>query len=65
VPAYVDYVVFSVFQWARIGTPQDILGTGNQHATLRAWQARMIGLYDNLADRFGHYPDQRSGSDGR
>jgi glutathione S-transferase len=65
VPAYVDYVVFSVFQWARIGTPQDILGTGNQHAALPAWQARMIGLYDNLADRFGHYPDQRSGSDGR
>jgi hypothetical protein len=25
----------------------------------------MIGLYDNLADRFGHYPDQRSGLDGR
>src|SRR5262249_17923888 len=54
VPAYVDYVVFSVFQWARIGTPQDVLGAGNQHAALRAWQARMIGLYDNLADRFGH-----------
>jgi glutathione S-transferase len=65
VPAYVDYVVFSVFQWARIGSPQDILGAGNQHAALRAWRARMIGLYDNLADRFGHYPDYRSGSDGR
>jgi glutathione S-transferase len=64
-PAYVDYVVFSVFQWARIGTPQDVLCAGNQHAALRAWRARMIGLYDNLADRFGHYPDQRSGPDGR
>ena len=64
-PAYVDYVVFSVFQWARIGSPQDVLGAGNQHAALRAWRARMIGLYDNLADRFGHYPDRRVGSDGR
>jgi glutathione S-transferase len=65
VPAYVDYVVFSVFQWARIGTPQDVLGVDNQHAPLRAWRARMIGLYDSLADRFGHYPKQRSGPDGR
>ena len=64
-PAYVDYIVFSVFQWARIGTPQDVLGAGNEHAPLRAWRERMIGLYDNLADRFGHFPEQRSGPDGR
>ncbi len=24
-PAYIDYVVFSVFQWARIGSPRDVL----------------------------------------
>ena len=65
VPAYVDYIVFSVFQWARIGAPRDVLGAGNQHAALRAWRARMTSLYDNLADRFGHYPEQRSGPDGR
>jgi hypothetical protein len=57
--------VSSQSQWARISTPQDILCAGNQHAALRAWRARMIGLYDNLADRFGHYPDHRRGPDGR
>ena len=24
-PAYMDYIVFSVFQWARIGSPRDVL----------------------------------------
>ena len=24
-PAYVDYIIFSVFQWARIGSPRDVL----------------------------------------
>jgi glutathione S-transferase len=65
VPAYVDYVAFSVFQWARIGAPQDVLGAGTRHAALCAWRARMICLYDNLADRFGDYPSVRSGPDGR
>lgn len=61
-PAYVDYVVFSVFQWARIGSPRDILpDTGS----LRAWRSRMIALHDNLGDRFALYPTERSGPDGR
>ena len=28
-PAYADYIVFSVFQWARIGSPRDVLCEGS------------------------------------
>jgi glutathione S-transferase len=61
-PAYVDYVVFSVFQFARIGSPRDVLPAME---ALRDWRARMVALYDNLGDRFGGYPANRSGPDGR
>jgi len=71
-PAYVDYVVFSVFQWARIGSPRDVLGdTGAPMAgtinttAMRAWRARMVALYGGLGDRFAGYPSDRSGTDGR
>jgi glutathione S-transferase len=61
-PAYADFIVFSVFQWARIGSPRDVVpDTGALHA----WRDRMIALHDNLADRFGLYPAERSGPDGR
>ena len=74
-PAYVDYVVFSVFQWARIGSPRDALsdtakmdtatmGTTKTSA-MGAWRARMVGLYGGLGDRFAGYPKNRSGPDGR
>jgi glutathione S-transferase len=59
-PAYADYVVFSVFQWARIGSPRDVLAqtpTANMSAT-RAWRARMVALYDGLGDRFAGYPKE-------
>lgn len=61
-PAYADYVVFAVFQWARLGSPQEILDAGGH---VHAWRDRMIGLFDGLADRFPGYPAGRSGSDGR
>jgi glutathione S-transferase len=58
VAAYVDYVVFSVFQWARIGSPRDVLhGAANIEAT-RAWRTRMVALYGNLGDRFAGYPTE-------
>ena len=57
-PAYVDYVVFSVFQWARIGSPRDILAGTTMDAT-RAWRARMVALYGGLGDRFPGYPTQQ------
>ena len=65
-PAYVDYVVFSVFQWARIGSPREALpADAAELPSLYGWRARMIGLYGGLGDRFPGYPEQRTGPDGR
>jgi glutathione S-transferase len=58
VPAYVDYVVFSVFQWARIGSPRDVLRGATNLDTMRAWRTRMVALYDGLGDRFAGYPTE-------
>jgi glutathione S-transferase len=69
-PAYIDYVVFSVFQWARIGSPRDVLadtptpGAAKLDA-MRAWRARMVALHGGLGDRFAGYPTERTGPDGR
>jgi glutathione S-transferase len=52
-PAYADYVVFSAFQWARLGCPRDILPLQD---SLRLWRERMISLYDRMADLFPGYP---------
>ena len=52
-PAYADYIVFSVFQMARLGSPNEIVVPGSGIA---AWRQRMIALYDNLGDRFLGYP---------
>ena len=38
-PAYVDYVVFSVFQWARIGSPRDVLADAAKLDATRHWRA--------------------------
>ena len=64
-PAYVDYVVFSVVQWARIGSPRDVLADPAPTPALRDWRARMVALYDRLGDRFALYPTTRTGPDGR
>ena len=45
-PAYGDYILFSVFQWARITSPQDVLKTADP---LHAWRERMLDLYDGFA----------------
>jgi glutathione S-transferase len=45
-PAYGDYIVFSVFQWARITSPQDIFNTSDP---LYVWRERMLDLYDGFA----------------
>ena len=49
-PAYVDYVVFSVFQWARVGSPRDVLadtGTGMRRG------ARLAGTHGGAVWRAG------------
>ena len=45
-PAYADYILFSVFQWARITSPQDVLKDSDP---LHAWRERMLDLHDGFA----------------
>lgn len=44
--AYADYALFSVFQWARVMSPQQVLGPEDP---LCAWQERMLDLFDGFA----------------
>jgi glutathione S-transferase len=45
-PAYADYILFSVFQWARILSPPDVLAPD---APLHAWRERLLDLYGGFA----------------
>ena len=45
-PAYADYALFSVFQWARITSPISLL---DKDDPLSDWLARMLGLFDGYA----------------
>lgn len=45
-PAYADHILFSVFQWARITSPQDVL---KESDPLYAWRERVMDLYDGFA----------------
>ena len=58
-PRYVDYAVFSVFQWARLGSPIDVV---KPNAAIAAWRSRMISMFDGLGDNFPGYPSMSKGS---
>jgi glutathione S-transferase len=45
-PAYADYVLFSVFQWARLVCTVELLAAND---LLAAWRDRMLDLFDGLA----------------
>jgi glutathione S-transferase len=45
-PAYADYIVFSVFQWARVGSPAPLLGADDP---LGAWRERILDLNSGFA----------------
>jgi len=45
-PAYADYILFSVLQWMRVTSPQDIF---NKSDPLFGWRERMLDLYDGFA----------------
>ena len=47
-PAYVDYIVFSVFQWARIGSPRDVLAGRRDRLA-----SRLAGADDRVIRRAG------------
>ena len=57
-PAYVDYIIFSVFQQARIGSPRDVLRLAPEPGATRAWRGRMVALHGGLGDRFAGYPTE-------
>jgi glutathione S-transferase len=45
-PAYADYALFSVFQWARVMSPQEVLGPEDP---LCAWRERVLDLHGGFA----------------
>ncbi|HXC28809.1 MAG TPA: glutathione S-transferase N-terminal domain-containing protein [Stellaceae bacterium] len=52
-PGYADYVVFSMFQYARLGSPHEFLGEGT---ALRRWRDSLAGMFGQLGDRYPAYP---------
>lgn len=42
-PAYVDYIMYGIFQWAKAASPLKVL---EEDEPLYAWRARMDGLFD-------------------
>ncbi len=47
-PAYADYILFSIFQWARIVSTTPVLEPND---AIDAWRERMLDLFDGLARR--------------
>jgi glutathione S-transferase len=45
-PAYGDYILFSLFQWARIASPHEVLAGDSP---LAAWREKMLDLFDGYA----------------
>lgn len=45
-PAYADYIVFSLFQWARVTSPFKLL---EKDDPVFGWRERMLDLYDGYA----------------
>jgi glutathione S-transferase len=45
-PAYADYILFSVFQWARVMSPQELLGPEDP---LCRWRERMLDAFGGFA----------------
>jgi glutathione S-transferase len=54
-PLYADYIVFSVFQWAHLGCPRDVVPAGT---ALAGWRSRMRDLFNGLANAFPGYPEE-------
>ena len=52
-PTYADYVLFSVFQYARLGCPDEFLAEGT---ALRRWRDGLVQAFDGLGDRYPGYP---------
>ncbi len=57
-PAYGDYALFGLFQWARLVSPVKVLP---EQSMLREWYQRMIGLFDGLAGHAKGFRDIKPG----
>jgi glutathione S-transferase len=44
-PAYADYILFSIFQWARVMSSHEVLEEG----PLREWRERVLDLHGGFA----------------
>ena len=53
---YADYIVFSMFQYARLGCPDEFLDEGT---ALRRWHDGLVQAFDGLGDRYPGYPSER------
>jgi glutathione S-transferase len=45
-PAYADYILFSVLQWARVASPQELFNTSDP---IHRWREALLELYDGFA----------------
>ena len=45
-PIFADYVLFAVFQWARVSSPADLL---QNEERIRQWFERLLGIFDGYA----------------
>jgi glutathione S-transferase len=61
-PGYADYIVFSTLQYARLGSPHELLAQGT---AARRWRDSIAALFDGLGDRWPAYPARQDGPDGR
>jgi glutathione S-transferase len=52
-PGYADYILFSVFQYARLGSPDEFLEDGT---ALRRWRDGLVKAFDGLGDLYPGYP---------
>jgi glutathione S-transferase len=52
-PGYADYILFSVFQYARLGCPDEFLDQGT---ALWRWRAGLVQAFGGLGDRYPGYP---------
>ena len=60
-PGYADYILFSVFQYARLGSPDEFLAEGT---ALRRWRNGLAQAFDGLGDLYPGYPPSENGHPG-
>ena len=52
-PTYADYILFSAFQYARLGCPDEFLAEGS---ALRRWRDGLVSAFGELGSRYPSHP---------